>query len=145
MRFSNKLSDAVHILSYIDIYSDGDLSSQAIADSIGSNPSVVRRLMSRLTKAGLLQTRPGIVAPALAKNPNEITLLDVYRAADDNQNLLHVDEKTNPACIVGGNIQDTLNVIYDDIQNQAEQRMQGITLQSIIDDILVRESHRTDR
>lgn len=67
MRFSNKLSDAVHILSYIDIYSDGDLSSQAIADSIGSNPSVVRRLMSRLTKAGLLQTRPGIVAPALAK------------------------------------------------------------------------------
>lgn len=140
MKYSHKLSDGVHILAYVDIYRDGDLSSQAIASSIESNPSLVRRLMSRLVKAGLLQSRPGVIAPALARPATEISLLDVYRAVEDNQQLLHIDDKTNPKCIVGGNIQDTLNGIYDQIQTSTEQAMQQVNLQGIIDDILVRES-----
>ena len=34
MKYSYKLSDAIHLLSYLDIYKDGDLSSKAIANSI---------------------------------------------------------------------------------------------------------------
>ena len=45
MEYSYKLSDAVHLLSYLHIYQDGDLSSKVIDDSIESNPSVVRQLM----------------------------------------------------------------------------------------------------
>ncbi|MCQ3820802.1 transcriptional regulator, partial [Staphylococcus xylosus] len=41
MKFSSKLSDGVHILAYVDIYRNGDLSSAAIAGSIESNPSLV--------------------------------------------------------------------------------------------------------
>ena len=50
MKYSHRLSDAVHILTYIgatEIVED-DLSSRAIAGSINSNPSLVRRLMSSL-------------------------------------------------------------------------------------------------
>ncbi|WP_048000771.1 Rrf2 family transcriptional regulator [Lactiplantibacillus herbarum] len=142
MKYSHKLSDAMHILAYVDIYHAGDLSSAAIAGSIESNPSLIRRLMSRLTQAGLLTTQPGKVAPKLARAATEITLLDVYQALDEETTLLHVDEKTNPKCIVGGNIQDTLNVAYQTVQRAAEQSMQSITLQSIIDDILVREEQK---
>lgn len=142
MKYSNKLSDGVHILAYVDICKDGDLSSNAIASSIESNPSLVRRMMARLKKFGLLESQPGIVAPKLGRPANKITLLDVYKAIEDNQNLLHVDEKTNPKCIVGGNIQDTLRGIYQNIQNEAEQSMAKVTLQSIIDDILVKEANK---
>jgi len=142
MKYSHKLSDAVHVLAYIDIYADGDLSSAAIADSVESNPSLIRRLMSLLAQAGLLETQPGKVAPKLAKPAADISLLDVYRALDDQGPLLHVDEKTNPACIVGGNIQDTLNAAYQEVQAAAEAQMQAISLQSMIDDILVREAGR---
>lgn len=38
---------------------NNDLSSKAIAASIGSSPSVVRQLMSDLRKAGLIETRKG--------------------------------------------------------------------------------------
>ena len=117
MKYSNKLSDGVHILAYVDICKDGDLSSNAIASSIESNPSLVRRMMARLKKFGLLESQPGVVAPKLGRPANEITLLDVYKAIEDNQNLLHVDEKTNPKCIVGGSIQDTLRGIYQKQMN----------------------------
>lgn len=142
MKFSSKLSDGVHILAYVDIYRNGDLSSAAIAGSIESNPSLVRRMMSRLKRAGLLTSQPGVVAPKLGRPADEITLLDVYRAIEDNQNLVHIDEKTNPKCIVGGNIQDTLTGIYQQIQNDAEESMSKVTLQYIIDDILVKNQNK---
>lgn len=140
MKYSHKLSDAVHILAYVHIYADGDLSSAAIAASVEANQSMVRQMMAKLVKAGLLNTQPGKVAPTLAKDPHAITLLDVYRAVEGNQDLLHIDDKTNPLCIVGGNIQDTLNDIYASVQRDAEASMAKHTLAAIIDDILVREA-----
>lgn len=142
MKFSSKLSDGVHILAYVDLFQDGDLSSNAIANSIESNPSLVRRMMSRLKNAGLLTSQPGKVAPKLGRPATEISLLDVYQAIEDNQKLLHIDEKTNPKCLVGGNIQETLTGIYDKIQSDAEKSMSQVSLQQIIDGILENDKKR---
>lgn len=138
MKYSYKLSDAVHLLAYLYIYQNGDLSSKAIANSIEANPSVVRSLMSNLRKAGLIISQQGVAGAKLAKDPTQINLLEVYQAIETNHNLLHIDPKTNPKCIVGGHIQDTLNNVYGEIQDQAEKQMRAITLQAIIDDILKR-------
>lgn len=135
MKYSHKLSDAIHILAYLIIYKDADLSSKAIAASIESNASVVRNLMSDLRKAGLITTRPGSATTTLSVEPSDITILAVFQAINMDHNLLHVDPKTNPQCIVGGNIQDALNMYYDDIQQTAFQRMKEITIQDITDDI----------
>ena len=143
MKYSHRLSDAVHILAFILIYKGGDLSSGAIAASIESNPSMVRRLMARLSKSGLLISRPGLVAPKLGRPAAEITLLDIYRSIEDNQVLLHVDQKTNPLCTVGANIQATLNVVYDEVQQAAEAKMATVTLQAIVADILRRQSQKS--
>lgn len=137
MKYSSKLSDGVHILAYVDICQDGDLSSNAIASSIESNPSLVRRMMARLKKSGLLMSQPGKIAPKLSRDASKISLLDIYRSIEDNHNLLHVDEKTNPKCIVGGNIQKTLTKAYEKVQSDAENSMAQISLQNIIDDILI--------
>ena len=142
MKYSHKLSDAVHVLSYVEIYKDGDLSSNAIADSIESNPSLVRRLMSSLVQGGLLETRPGSVSPKLTRPTNQITLLDIYNAIEIDLNFFHVDENTNPACVVGGNIQDALNDVYAKVQQDAEASMQQVKLSSIIDDILIRNANK---
>ncbi|KRN25540.1 Rrf2 family transcriptional regulator [Lacticaseibacillus camelliae] len=145
MKFSHKLSDALHILAYVQIYAGGDLSSAAIAASVEANQSMVRQMMSKLVKAGLLNSQPGKVAVTLAKSPENITLLDVYLAVEDNHNLLHIDDKTNPLCIVGGNIQDTLNDVYAAIQRDTEASMAKHTLAEIIADILVRQDAKTMR
>lgn len=140
MKYSHKFSDAIHIMAFLDIYKDGDTSSRMIASSIESNPSVVRDLMSSLSKAGFITSRQGVAGASLAKSPKDISLLDIYKAIDIDHRLLHVDPKTNPKCIVGSHIQDTLNEIYDEIQNQAEKEMDSISLQDVIDGIWKREN-----
>lgn len=142
MRYSYKLSDAVHILCYLEIYKGKDLSSKAIAKSIESNPSIVRQFMSDLRKAGLLETRKGTADPSLTKKPADISLLQIYQAISMDHDLLHIDPKTNPECIVGGNIQNTLNHYYNEIQLSTFTKMSEISLQNIIDDILERQREK---
>jgi len=139
VRYSHKLSDAVHILAYISICQDGDLSSATIAASVESNPALVRRLMGALRRGGLLATQQGSATPKLSREPAAITLLAIYQAVEDDGNLLHVDDKTNPNCVVGGNIQDTLREAYAEVQTAAEAQMKEITLARLIGDILARE------
>ena len=142
MKFSHKLSDATHILAYLDIFKDGDRSSKQIAASIEANPSVVRSLMSDLRRAGLIQSQQGAPNATLAKDPANITLLDVYHALNMNHDLLHIDPKTNPNCLVGANIQDTLNEVYAQVQVAAEAQLQATTLQDVITGILHRHQNK---
>ena len=142
MKFSHKLSDAIHILAYLDIFKDGDRSSKQIAASIEANPSVVRSLMSDLRRAGLIQSQQGAPNATLAKDPANITLLDVYHALNMNHDLLHIDPKTNPNCLVGANIQDTLNEVYAQVQVAAEAQLQATTLQDDITGILHRHQNK---
>ena len=51
MKYSTKLSDAVHVLCFISINPSQDLSSAAIAKSIHTNPGYVRQIMMSLKKA----------------------------------------------------------------------------------------------
>ncbi|MGX6427690.1 Rrf2 family transcriptional regulator [Levilactobacillus yonginensis] len=143
MRYSHKLSDAIHILAYVAIYQDGDLSSATIAASVESNPALVRRLMGALRRAGLLTTQQGSATPKLTRDATAITLLDVYRAVEEDGNLLHVDDKTNPKCVVGANIQDTLREAYDEVQRVAEAQLKRQTLAQIIAGILTRHHAKT--
>ena len=135
MKHSYKLSDAIHILTYVDIYKNDDLSSTRIAASIEANASVVRNLMSKLKKAGLLNNQPGVARASLSKPASEISVLDVYRAITSTASLLHVDPKTNPNCMVGANIQNTLEELYGRVQAAAEAELAHLTLQDVIDGI----------
>ena len=133
MKYSTRLSDAVHILAFIALYPNCDLTSNKLAESIQTNPAYVRQLMSALRKGGLLVSVKGHPRPALAREPEKITLLDAYRAVEGNKPLLHQDIHTNPACGVGVNIQLVIRDCYDLVQQQAEKAMEAITLQEILD------------
>lgn len=133
MKYSTRLSDAVHILAFLALSPDGVISSSTIARSIHTNPSYVRQLMSSLRKSQLITSVKGRPCPALARNPCLITLLDVYRAVEGDKPLLHQDIHTNPACDVGVSVQLILRDCYDLVQTKAEETMQTITLQEILE------------
>ena len=141
MKYPTRLSDAVHILAFIALYPDCDLTSNKLAESIQTNPAYVRQLMSALRKGGLLVSVKGHHRPALAHEPEKITLLDAYRAVEGNKPLLHQDIHTNPACGVGVNIQLVLRDCYDLVQARAEEAMRSITLQEILDHYTEKISH----
>ena len=67
----------------------------------------------------------------LARAPQEITLLDVYRAIDDESGVFALHEQPNPQCPVGRNIN---NVLKGRIA-AAEQALQSQLAQTTIADI----------
>ena len=133
MKYPTRLSDAVHILAFVALHPDCDLTSTKLAESVQTNPAYVRQLMSALRKGGLLVSVKGHPRPALAREPEKITLLDAYRAVEGDKPLLHQDTHTNPACGVGVNIQLALRDCYDLVQAKAEDAMRSITLQEVLD------------
>ena len=141
MKYPTRLSDAVHILAFIALYQDCDLTSNKLAESVQTNPAYVRQLMSALRKGGLLVSVKGHPRPTLAREPEKITLLDAYRAVEGNKPLLHQDIHTNPACGVGVNIQLVLRDCYDLVQARAEEAMRSITLQEILNHYTEKISH----
>lgn len=140
MRYSIQFSNAIHILAYIEIYKDTNyLSSDMIANSVETNPANVRRIMSNLKKSNLIITHIGKPKPTLSKSPKEISLLDIYRSIEGNTNLIQVDPKTNPECIVGANIQTVLADNYEILQRKVEAEMEKITLDTLLHDISILE------
>jgi len=135
MKYSTKYSDAIHILAYIHLFKGTDLSSDRIAQSVETNPAYVRRIMSDLRIAGLIDSQRGKANPTLTKAPLDISLLDIYDSVEKDHHLLHADKKTNPNCLIGGNIQNVLEQTYAALQQKVEAEMAAISLQSIIEGI----------
>ena len=63
VKYSTKYSDAIHILAYIHLFKGTDLSSDRIAQSVETNPAYVRRIMSDLRIAGLIESQRGKTKP----------------------------------------------------------------------------------
>ena len=133
MKYSTKLSDALHILAFLSMGDSQRLTSARIAQSVKTNPAYIRQLMSALKSAGIITSTQGQANPGLTRSPEAITVLDVYRAVEGGKSLLHWDVDTNPECGVGIYIQRSIADVYQEIQTAAERQMQAITLQAIID------------
>ena len=133
MKYSTRLSDALHILAFLALGTGQRLTSARIAESVKTNPAYIRQLMAALKSAGIITNTQGQANPELTRRPEEITVLDVYRAVEGEKALLHWDVHTNPACGVGIYIQRSIADFYQEIQQSAEQAMQAITLQAILE------------
>jgi Rrf2 family protein len=81
---NTQFSIAIHILAVLGYGADVDFtSSDLAAGSINACPSFVRRILSKLSKAGLVRTSRGKSATCLlAKPARDISLLDIYEAVD---------------------------------------------------------------
>lgn len=131
MRYSTRLSDALHILMLIQFSGANALTSKAIANSVYTNPSYVRTLMAKMKAAGLITSSQGSAGALLARPAEEISMLDVYRALEGNKRLLHLDTHVNPQCESGVFIQLAVQNAYNDIQNVLEGKMAAISLASL--------------
>ena len=138
--FSTKTSVGIHILCVIALNQDASVTSDRIAGSIGTNPALVRKLMSRLKQAGLIRTSTKLGALGLKKDSANITILDVFHAVEQERRVFDIHTDTNPQCPVGANIERTLMNVYGQVQTDFEARLSGVSLL----DILVSLQHRSD-
>lgn len=136
MAVSTKLSVAVHILTLIGSKEATQVNSEYIAGSIHTNPVVVRRYMSALKKAGLIESSRGATKTSLTREPSQISLYDVYYALALKNDLFNIHQDTNIECLIGRNIQTALEREYRKIQEKMEEDLKKVTLQDVLEDII---------
>lgn len=130
--YSTKYSVSIHILSLIALKDEQAMTSDRIAGSVNTNPALVRRLMSSLKKANLIkaQTKLGILG--LTKPPEEISLLQVFKAVEKEQNLFAMHGDPNPNCPVGARIGSALEYVNQQVQTEFEKDLDSVFLSDIL-------------
>ena len=130
--YSTKYAVIIHILSLIALKKGESITSDYIAGSVNTNPALVRRLMSDLKKAGLIQTQTKIGVTGLLKSPEEISLLEIFKAVENRQDLFAIHSDTNATCPVGANIGCVLEHINGQIQSEFEKVLVSLHLSDIL-------------
>ena len=78
---NRQFSIAVHLMAALSYMAGVEVTSNQLAVSINASPSFVRRILSKLSKAGLVRTTTGKTGSCLLARPaGKITLLDIYKA-----------------------------------------------------------------
>lgn len=128
-----KFSSAIHTLILIS-ESEIPMNSDQIAVSVGTNASYIRKLTTRLSKAGIIEGRRGISGFRMAGKQEKTTLLDIYKAVMDTDtvHLFDLHQNPNDACIVGHNIRPVLGGIFRETEDSVEKMLQGMTLADCI-------------
>ena len=138
MQFSSSCTIAIHMLTCMEAFKDEyKVTSDFLASSINVNPVVIRRILSQLKDAGLIEVKRGTGGASIAKPLEEITFLDVYRAVEciEDNTLFHFHENPNVNCPVGRNIHNILDDRLDRVQKAMEKELESITLAEVITDL----------
>ncbi|MBD5429240.1 Rrf2 family transcriptional regulator [Lactobacillus sp.] len=129
---NTRLSDLLQILVYLKVHDGEKITSQRLASSLNTNPSLVRNMLVQLRSAGLLESIKG--KPHLAKDLNEVSVFDVYKVINPDKGLLQVDNNTSQECSVGIAFPEVLEKHYQEVQKIANDKMQQIKLQQLVDE-----------
>jgi DNA-binding IscR family transcriptional regulator len=132
VRIANRFSIAVHILSLLGALREAEHTSEWMAGSIGVNPVVVRNVTGMLRRARLVRTQQGVAGTKLARPLSEVTLLDVYRAVEEEGSVFSVHPRPNPKCPVGARIEGALREAFAEAENAMHAKLAGITLEQVI-------------
>lgn len=137
MQISMKCSVAVHCLIFIyEAKGKARVTSTLLAQSTGCNPVVIRNILSALKKAGMISVARGPGGAELLKEPSEITLYMIYDAMEPEglSSLIGIHSCEDRKCPVAKNIRFVLQDPYQKIEDSIRQTMEGITLESIIEE-----------
>lgn len=128
-----RFSAAIHTLILI-ANAEAPKSSEAIADSVGTNASYIRKLTGLLKKHGILDSRQGVCGFSLTKKPEELSLLEIYQAVSESEEVHVFDLHQNPndLCIIGRHIRPVLTDVFREIEEKAQQELQTKTLADCI-------------
>ncbi|MGT2926772.1 Rrf2 family transcriptional regulator [Streptococcus cuniculipharyngis] len=141
-----KFSVALHLLTMISESQDA-LTSGFLADSVGTNPSYVRKVIALLKKADLIKSRQGKSGYELGRSATRISLLDIYLATQEQDRVRLFDrhQHSNPSCPVGAYIEQGLTPVFEELEANLAKDLASRHLQGFIDQLYrLREKGEND-
>ena len=128
-----RFSSAIHSLILIS-ESETPMTSEQIAQSVGTNASYIRKLTALMRKGGIIEGKRGVGGFSLCVPADELTLHRIYQAIyETNQvHVFDVHQNTNDKCIVGKHIKPVLMQAFSSIGEKAEAELTRQTLSDLM-------------
>ena len=134
MQITSRFTVALHIFTCVEVFKDEyKVTSDFLAGSINTNPVIIRKILTQLKNAGLIEVARGTGGITVTKPLSEITFYDVYEAIEpvENGDLFRFHENPNPECPVGRNIHKLLDQKLNAIQGAMEDEMKRYTVEDL--------------
>lgn len=139
MQISSRFTIALHVLTALETFKGQfPLTSNFLSTSVQVNPVIIRNILLKLKANGLIQiTRGRGDSIKLNKRPDEINLLDVYKAIEplEHDTLFAFHKNPNPKCPVGQNIHNILDDRLMSVQKAMEERLAAMKLSDVLVDL----------
>ncbi|KYG62745.1 transcriptional regulator [Bdellovibrio bacteriovorus] len=127
-----RFSVSVHIMTVLAYHKGELLTSDQLANSIRTNPTVIRRLVSRLVDAGLLESFKGKSGGVkILKSPKEISLKEIYTAVCDKKLIATPDKEPMKQCLVSCNMGKLMDEVANGIEKNSMEYLSGIRLSDL--------------
>ena len=108
------------------------MKSEFLAESVNTNPVVIRRLLCSLAHSGLVASQTGAAGGTwLARAPEQISLWEIYRSVELGPLFALHRQQPNQTCLVGSHIEEVLS----NIQNEAESALAKVLGQITVFDV----------
>nr|WP_237731805.1 MULTISPECIES: Rrf2 family transcriptional regulator [unclassified Streptomyces] len=142
---SSRSAVAIHALAMLAHRRGGSLTSAEIADSLDSNPVLVRRVLGRLRDAQLVRSTDGRGGGwSLARTPRDITLHDAYAAVEGGRVFSRHPHPPSGACVIGRNIGALLDAEFRSAERALEEQLGRTTIAALLQQILACDSEAQD-
>ncbi len=141
MHTSSRFAVAVHTLAFLAARGSetNSVTSERVAESVNTNPVVIRRILGALRGAHLVTSQPGNGGGwTLTRRPNQITLRHVYRAVEDEPLFALHRRPPNAHCDVGRNMQGILDDYFKEAERAMEARLDKVTLAEVMQEVGLR-------
>lgn len=133
---------AVHALVYLN-HKNVMLPSEALAENVCTNPARIRKVMAKLKKGGLIDTKEGLNGGYhVFENAKDITLGQVCRALGEE--MVKTSWKSGSPemnCMVASGMAGVMDDIYARCNEACINYLDKVTIQDI-DDVIFKEKNR---
>jgi len=128
---------AIHILTVLAYRRGEEVNSDMLAGSVNTNAVVVRRILGALRRAGIIVTQRGTGGGArLGREPEEISLDQVYRAVEGAPSFGVHPHRPNQRCPVGQRIEEVLGEVFSTAQEALERALKERTLAEMLETVV---------
>lgn len=131
-----KFAVSLHIMTLLAFYeADHDIrvTSESLAYSIKTNPTVVRRHVALLVKENLIISYKGKTGGLkLARESKNIRLDEIYSTVSKKPILASPDKSPNKKCTVSCAMQEVFHHITDGLDDQVKAYLKQIRLAEIV-------------
>lgn len=127
---TSEFTIGLHVLGFLTARAGAPLTSDVLAATYGTSPVVLRRVLSKLKRAGLVESRRGVGGGSiLAREASSITLRDVWAAVAGEPDLIprHPGETEGPARVLATYI----NRIYAEAEAALLERLGTLSIEEM--------------